>query len=108
MKLVYKAAISQQTGEVGGQSNILPYPPVRSLSLLFSFPKDWKDTPIFLETALPTFGLDTPSLGIWALSHTKSTPDPRSASVTRGQSRAEADGRPERDVHLAAHGHRLL
>ncbi|PPQ67434.1 hypothetical protein CVT26_007228 [Gymnopilus dilepis] len=49
VKLVYKAAISQQTGE------------------------DWKDVPIFLETALPTFGLDPPTLGIWALSHTKAT-----------------------------------
>ncbi|KDR71602.1 hypothetical protein GALMADRAFT_127088 [Galerina marginata CBS 339.88] len=47
VKVVYKAAISQQTGEV------------------------WDNAPITLETTQPTFGLDLPELGDWNITHTK-------------------------------------
>ncbi|PPQ69929.1 hypothetical protein CVT26_013254 [Gymnopilus dilepis] len=47
VKVVYKAAISQQTGEV------------------------WQNAPITLETAQPTFGLDVPTLDPRFISHTK-------------------------------------
>ncbi|KAF8881696.1 hypothetical protein CPB84DRAFT_237037 [Gymnopilus junonius] len=47
VQLVYKAGISQQTGEA------------------------WNDIPILLETAQPTFGLEPPSLNIWHVSHTQ-------------------------------------
>ncbi|KAF8900862.1 hypothetical protein CPB84DRAFT_1815328 [Gymnopilus junonius] len=49
VKVTYKAAISQQTGEI------------------------WTNAPISLETAQPTFGLDIPALDQWNISHTKPT-----------------------------------
>ncbi|TFK68831.1 hypothetical protein BDN72DRAFT_797234 [Pluteus cervinus] len=42
--VIYKAAISQSTGE------------------------DWTDVPLTLETAMPTFGLEIPTLSPWSLS----------------------------------------
>ncbi|KAF8150953.1 hypothetical protein B0H34DRAFT_665975 [Crassisporium funariophilum] len=47
VKVIYKAAINQRTGE------------------------NWERVPITLETAIPTFGLQVPRLSIWKVSHTK-------------------------------------
>ncbi|KAG6876035.1 hypothetical protein C0993_006036 [Termitomyces sp. T159_Od127] len=48
--LIYKASITQQTGE------------------------DWADIPLTLETAMPTFGLNVPKLSPWNLSIYKPAP----------------------------------
>jgi hypothetical protein len=67
VKVVYKANISQQTGEVSQQtfSNFVGAPnPINTFPL-----QAWENAPITLETTNPTFGLDIPVLRAWNLSH---------------------------------------
>ncbi|KAG6915017.1 hypothetical protein DXG01_013899 [Tephrocybe rancida] len=56
--LVYKAAITQNTGELLEQL------------------QDWRDIPLTLETATPTFGVGVPELDSWNLSIFKPAPPP--------------------------------
>ncbi|KAF8960056.1 hypothetical protein BDZ97DRAFT_1906024 [Flammula alnicola] len=57
VKVVYKASITQQTGET------------------------WENAPITLETATPTFDLELPYLDIWKISETMSAAATRRLSV---------------------------
>lgn len=60
VKLIYKAAITQSTGEV---CILVPVP-----SPILIDTQDWNDVPLTLETASPTFGVGIPDLQPWRLS----------------------------------------
>ena len=65
VKVIYKAAIKQETGEVS--SCFFKFLPPYVLKLNLN--KCWENVPITLETATPTFGLELPTLLIWNLHH---------------------------------------
>jgi hypothetical protein len=69
IKLIYKAIIGQDTGEVRFLITFV-------VTFRFSkfFCQSWEDVPLTLETATPTFGLEIPTLSPWKLSIYKPAP----------------------------------
>lgn len=66
--LIYKAAITQSTGEV-------TFPHILYHICAYDSYQDWTDVPITLETATPTFGVGLPTLHPWNLSIYRPSPN---------------------------------
>jgi hypothetical protein len=75
--LVYKAGITQDTGEVGMSCFCCWY-------VAYIGEQDWHDVPLTLETATPTFGLGVPTLNTWNIAFYR---PPMVVTRSRGRAR---------------------